>query len=240
MAESAPGIDVMLRYLNEHGETDEPALAAELNTTQEIVDRWAQLLEKLGLAKRSAKPGGASISPVLTTDRSIEEAQNTVRASAAQIQTQIETYVESVNQTAMQIEALNSYVESAAAAYQGKATGLKAALNSINEVAARAEAAYCRVQEKREHLEEISSITDGLGPIEAKVKGVGMESYEDANTKLSQSEGTFQSTSQALDNTSKEMEKALRQKKGEFASILSAIRASEKNLRQLMSRNTKK
>ncbi len=57
-------IDDLVKYLNEHGETESSALAGTLGVSEAVIEAWAGALEKAKMTKVIYKRGRMYLAPV--------------------------------------------------------------------------------------------------------------------------------------------------------------------------------
>src|SRR5271157_3411176 len=91
-------IDDLVKYLNEHGESDANALANALNVSESIISTWADVLEKARIVKINYKLGKMFISPMAMTKEGVEVARKTVEVKKGVAETELVAQINMINQ----------------------------------------------------------------------------------------------------------------------------------------------
>lgn len=153
-------IDDLVKYLNEHGETESSDLAKALNVNESIIETWADVLEKAKITKISYKVGKMYVSLPVAGKGGVETAKKTAEFKRDIADTDLQAQITVINQVSAKIEQFKRYVTGAEATFKSKAGEIKATLEEIDKLEGQINGAYKKLNDKKEHVDGMVSQLD--------------------------------------------------------------------------------
>lgn len=168
------GIDALVAYLNEHGETNVSVIAAALGVGESAVLEWANVLEKANIITVSHRAGRLFIAPLTGATKGTKE---TKQAEQSRTETMISSDLAAVDQISADLELFTKSLGSIDELFNTKYRNAKAMLDKLNGIDAsmakvekdiEAKAAYIRnVSEKsqeqfeaaKRHMENLANFS---------------------------------------------------------------------------------
>ncbi len=235
-------IDDLVKYINEHGETDSSTLAAALKVGENIIETWADVLEKAQIVKINYKLGKMFVAPKTVTKEGAEVAKKTVELKRGTAETELATQLSMINQINARLEEFKRYVTSAEGAFKTKAGQIKATIDQIDKLNAQVDSAYRKLKDKKDTIDRLSATLDKeAAQLEEKASrtqvaaggsGDPQRVINDISAKLEDSEGRLKALHSNVDST-------LNQSRNELSQMLNSIRDETKLLRDLLSQREK-
>lgn len=217
------GIDGMLRYIKEHGETETVALSRALNVSQDLVEKWMDVLESSGLVKRSVRMGTIFVAPTGTQES---------KAGGVPVQKQAEQHpqAEASKQQAPQVGKPQATAATGAVPTQEKPLSTAAPTAPKTISVQTRNARFRQRQQPSVQNEELRSMQE-------RAKATGPEG--DINARMGEFISMLQEAEAMTKKTSEDLNIMLSQKKGEFTSLLDGVRNEEKELKDIVNRHRK-
>ncbi len=153
-------IDDLVKYLNEHGETESSVLASELKVGENIINTWAEVLEKAQITKINYKMGKMFVSPMVITKESVEAAKKTVELKKDVAETELLTQISMINQVNTRLDEFKRFVSGAESTFKTKAGTIKEAIDEIDKLNARVDGSYKKLKDKKVYIDTLSSNID--------------------------------------------------------------------------------
>ncbi len=235
-------IDDLVKYVNEHGETDSTTLASALKVGENIIETWADVLEKAQIVKINYKLGKMFVSPKTITKEGAEVAKKTVEMKRGVAETELATQVSMINQINTKLDEFKRYVSSAEGAFKTKAGQIKENLDQIDKLSSQVDSAYRKLKEKKDTIDRLSATLDkeaaALEEKAGKAQSVtGADSdpqrvINDISAKLEDSESRLKALRSNVNST-------MEQSRNEFSQLLNGIKDENKALREMLSQREK-
>lgn len=235
-------IDDLVKYLNEHGETDSSTLAAALKVSEGMIETWADVLEKAQIVKVNYKMGKMFVSPMTVTKEGVEVAKKTVEMKRGVAEAELASQINMINQVNTKLEEFRRYVAGAEGAFRTKAGQIKGAIDQIDKLTQQVDGAYKRLKEKKEFIDQLSSKLDKeTAKLEEKAKSAqaisGGESdprraIADIRAKLEDSEARLKSLNSDVNAT-------LEQTRSGFSQLEGSVKQEIKSLRDTLGQREK-
>jgi chromosome segregation ATPase len=235
-------IDDLVKYLNEHGETESSILASALNVSDGIINTWAEVLEKAQITKINYKMGKMFVSPMVVSKEGIEVAKKTVEMKKGVAETELMTQINMINQINSRLDEFKRYVSGAEGAFKSKAGEIKDAIDEIDKLDLRVDNVYKKLKDKKTYIDTLSvNIDKETQKLEDKAKAAEAISGRDADsrriisdirTKLDDSENRLKALRTSFDSTIEEERKGATE-------LLTGIRSEAKVLRGMIAQQEK-
>lgn len=230
-------IDDLVKYLKEHGETDSSALASALNVGENIIETWADVLEKAQIVKVSYKLGKMYVSQMLLTKEGVETAKKTVELKKSSAETELATQVNLINQINAKLDEFKRYVAGAEGAFKTKAGQIKDMIDQIDRLNAQVDSAYKRLKDRKEYIDDLSTKLDkDAQRVEEKARATEAVTSKDSDSRrligdirarLDDSENRLKSMSAAFNTT-------MDQSRASFSELLNSIRDEARLLKDTL------
>ncbi|MDE1873679.1 MAG: hypothetical protein KGI04_00985 [Candidatus Micrarchaeota archaeon] len=235
-------IDDLVKYLNEHGETDSTTLASALKVGEGIIETWSDVLEKAQIVRVNYKLGKMYVSPMVVSKEGAEVAKKTVELKKGAAETELASQISMINQLNSRLEEFRKYVAGADVAFKAKGGQAKGALDQIDKLVSQVDGAYRRLKEKKDLVDQLSERLDkDAAKLEEKAKSAGSVSGDDSDTlriindisaKLDDSEGRLRALNASIVST-------LDQSRSSFAQLSNSIKEETKALRETLNQREK-
>jgi chromosome segregation ATPase len=235
-------IDDMVRYLNEHGETDSSTLAAALKVSEGIIETWADVLEKAQIVKVNYKLGKMFVSPMTVTKEGVEVAKKTVELKKGVAEAELASQINMINQVNTKLAEFSRYVSGAEGAFKSKAGQIKEAIDQIDKLSLQVDGAYKKLKEKKDYIDQLSAKLDKeAAEIEEKAKAASSISSNDSDSrraitdiraKLEDSEGRLKALNASMNST-------LDQSRRNFVQLSESVKEEIKLLKGSLSQREK-
>jgi DNA repair exonuclease SbcCD ATPase subunit len=235
-------IDDLVKYLNEHGETDSAALSGALKVNESIIETWADVLEKAQIVRINYKLGKMFVSPMTITKEGVEVAKKTVELKKSTAESYLTTQVNMINQINAKLDEFKRYVAGAEGAFKSKAGEIKGTIDEIDKLSMQVDNAYRKLKDKRDFIDSLSAkldketqklqekadVTEGMANKESDVKRV----ISDIKAKLDDSESRIKTLNKNFDAT-------VEANRQSFAELLGSIKDESKYLRETLNQQEK-
>ncbi len=235
-------IDDLVRYLNEHGETDSTTLAAALKVSEGIIETWADVLEKAQIVRVNYKLGKMFVSPMTVTKEGVEVAKKTVELKRGVAEAELASQVNMINQVNVKLDEFRKYVSGAEGAFKQKAGQVKEAIDQIDRLSLQVDGSYKRLKEKKDFIDQLSAKLDKeAAEIEEKAKAASAITGNDSDSrrtiadiraKLDDSEGRLKALNASVNST-------LDQSRRGFAELAESVKEETKLLKDTLGQREK-
>lgn len=235
-------IDDLVKYLNEHGETDSAALSGALKVNESIIETWADVLDKAQIVRISYKLGKMYVSPMTITKEGVEVAKKTVELKKGAAESYLTTQVNMINQINTRLDEFRRYVNVAEGAFRAKAGEIKKTIDEIDKLSMQVDNAYKKLKDKKDFIDALSvrleketqkleekvEVTEKVASKESDAKRV----ISDIKAKLDDSEARIKTMNTSFNMTLGENRKS-------FVELLGSIKDESKYLKEVLSQKEK-
>ncbi len=184
MEDVVTGIDGLLKYINENGETDIMALASSIKVSENTIQEWAIILEKAKLARIQYKMGKMYISPASasisigdlggqkSSGHSIEkvtpqEMEKLIEVKSGIMKDQLVINEKRVDEVAPRITELKRYIQEAEKNFKVRSDELNKYLNELHAIKDEAIKSVDSVNSSRRSLDDlINDLNKSSGVVE--------------------------------------------------------------------------
>ena len=235
-------IDDLVKYLNEHGETESSVLASELKVGENIINTWAEVLEKAQITKINYKMGKMFVSPMVITKESVEAAKKTVELKKDVAETELLTQVSMINQVNARLDEFKRFVSGAESTFKTKAGSIKEAIDEIDKLNARVDGSYKKLKDKKVYIDTLSSNIDKETlKLEEKSKSAEGISGRDSDSKrvIADIRSKLDDSETRLRDLRVNFNSALEEERKGSNDMLDGIRSENSKLREMLKQQEK-
>ncbi|MEM3181327.1 MAG: hypothetical protein QXY86_03035 [Candidatus Micrarchaeaceae archaeon] len=189
-------IDDLVKYLEDHGETDSLTLAKDLNVTEPIIETWANVLEKSNIVHISYKVGRMYVSKAAATPEEEAAIRSSVVERQGVVENNIVAQTRQLNDIAEQIDQFKKYIGEVSRVYKERAGDIKQVMDNINayndelnKVQGNISSSVEFVSKLKSELDAgIASLNEKAAALDSLVKGSGAADaqrlVDDMNAKI--------------------------------------------------------
>ncbi len=241
------GIDALVTYLKQHGETDASTLAAELKVSGKVIEGWADVLEKANVVKISYKVGKMYISPLAVTKEGMETLKSTIEVKKSGLETDIieqDNILQNINK---KMKNFSRVLENADEIFKSNAGTLKADLDQLDSIQRNAEKYYGSIKLEKDRVDKMSETLDkemkSLLEIASKMKNFTTGATEankimdDIQNKIVRSQQTMNELQVSFDKMLEEKRNSLRQEQANINEELNALKDAIEQQRRAIQEN---
>jgi chromosome segregation ATPase len=235
-------IDDLVKYLNEHGETDSSTLAAALKVGESIIETWADVLEKAQIVRVSYKLGKMFVSPMTISKEGEEAARKTIELRRGTAEAELASQIDAVNQINAKLDEFAKYIAGAEGAFKAKAGQIKETIDQIDRLSLQVDSAYKRLKEKKDYIDQMSAKLDKeAAQLEEKAKAAtsitasGSDPRQviyDIRAKLDDSEARLRALNASMNST-------LEQSRKSFMQLADSVREETRLLKDMLAQREK-
>jgi len=235
-------IDDLVKYLNEHGETDSSTLAAALKVGESIIETWADVLEKAQIVRVSYKLGKMFVSPMTISKEGEEAARKAIELRRGTAEASLASQIDAVNQISAKLDEFAKYIAGAEGAFKAKAGQIKKTIDQIDRLSLQVDSAYKRLKEKKDFIDQMSAKLDKeAAQLEEKAKAAtsmtasGSDPTQviyDIRAKLDDSEARLRALNASMNST-------LEQSRKSFMQLTDSVREETRLLKDMLARREK-
>ena len=149
------GIDALVKYLSEHGETDSVSLAYALNTTEKTIEDWANVLEKAGMVRISYRVGKMYIAIPTNVEAASKELMQNVEVRKSILEGEIKGQINVMDKLNQKLDELKKATGNAEGAFRGKAGNIKKELDKLAKIEKEVNENYAKVKERRDYMDRL-------------------------------------------------------------------------------------
>ncbi len=235
-------IDDLVKYLNEHGETESSVLASELKVGENIINTWAEVLEKAQITKINYKMGKMFVSPMVITKESVEAAKKTVELKKDVAETELLTQISMINQVNARLDEFKRFVSGAESTFKTKAGTIKEAIDEIDKLNARVDGSYKKLKDKKVYIDTLSSNIDKETlKLEEKSKSAEGISGRDSDSKrvIADIRSKLDDSETRLRDLRVNFNSALEEERKGSNDMLDGIKSENSKLREMLKQQEK-
>ncbi|MGA3020729.1 MAG: hypothetical protein ABSD68_02155 [Candidatus Micrarchaeales archaeon] len=235
-------IDDLVKYLNEHGESDANTLANALNVSESIIGTWSDVLEKAHIVKVNYKLGKMFVSPIAMTKEGASVAKKMIEVKKGVAEAELVAQVNMINQINMRLDEFKRYVIGAEGAFKNKAGEIKEVIDQIDKLGMQVDGSYNKLRNKKNYIDALSQNLDKeMQKLEQKAKAVEIMGGRDAESrsiildvkaKLDDSEDRIKTLNNNFNATLEESRKS-------FSELFEGIRIENRVLRDMIAQQEK-
>mgnify|MGYP001626175576 FL=1 len=172
MADQAQGsvttsIDDLVKYIDEHGETDSFTLAKDLGVSEPVIETWANVLEKANIVKISYKVGKMYIAKAIASKEEEESIRKTSELKRSTLESEAVAQTQMLNEIGTRIDAFRKYMLDVENIYKEKAGNIKEVMDRINAYENELSGVRAKIAENQAYID---SVKNGL---EASLSALG-------------------------------------------------------------------
>ncbi|MEM3839154.1 MAG: hypothetical protein QXF01_01070 [Candidatus Micrarchaeaceae archaeon] len=167
-------IDSLVKYLQEHGESDTTSLSHVLNVSENTIVDWTNILEKAGIVKITYKVGKMYLSPAEARDAAeMQVTQAVTEVKKNVIQNEIDSQSQMLNNIRAQLENYSRTVKNAETVFLDQAKNAKKALDRIKAIEKEANTYFNSIDSKRQSVTKIiDEIDKGMKALEVEAEQI--------------------------------------------------------------------
>ncbi len=243
---TSTGIDALLKYVNDHGETEIPILAKVMKVDIAVAEQWASILENAKLVKVNYKLDKMFVAPLNISAVDLKAMSAEVEVRQKTITSDIKSKEELLSQIEERINLFDKFATDAQTVFKTNAAGVKKTLDQLHELRIRADAEFERVKSSKEYMDKLSSKIDSdLLEVRKKADSIKTGNFDaddarrlidDLKDRLklidSESSSTQKKFSQSIAQQSKEANEAFANIRQEIKSLNDIIAHEEKQLEE--------
>jgi chromosome segregation ATPase len=235
-------IDDLVKYLNEHGESDANTLANALNVSESIVSTWADVLEKARMVKVNYKLGKMFISPMAMTKEGVEVAKKTIEVKKGVAETELVAQINMINQINARLDEFKRYVTGAEGAFRNKAGEIKEVIDQIDKLGLQVDGSYKKLKDKKNYIDALSQRLDKeTQKLEQKAKTVEIMGGRDAESRsvILDVKAKLDDAEDRIKTLNKNFGNAIEENRKGFAELFEGIRMENRALRDMIAQQEK-
>ncbi len=236
-------IDDLVKYLNEHGETDSTTLSGSLRVSERIIETWSDVLEKAKIVKINYRLGKMFISPMVATKEGADVAKKTVELKKGVAEMELTTQIVMINQINTKLDEFKRYVAGAEVAFKSKAGQLKDMLDELEKVSQQIDSSYTKLKEKKDFVDQLAGKLDKeMGDLQERAtKGMEISGNTEADSKrlLSETKMNLDNADNRIRTLNEEFNKSMESNRKTFEESLNGIRNEMRSLREIVSQQEK-
>ncbi len=154
------GIDSLVVYLKEHGESDSMVLAGAIKVGQEVVEEWAKILEKAGIVKISYKLGKMYVAALIAKPEHIQTIKEEIEVKRSTLESEVNAQVMMLDQISKKVDELSKIVSGGEEAFKKKSPALKKYLDDLNRLHKEALSKFKEVENADAHINLLAKNMD--------------------------------------------------------------------------------
>jgi chromosome segregation ATPase len=234
-------IDDLVKYLNEHGETESSDLAKALKVNESIIETWADVLEKAKITKISYKVGKMYVSLPVAGAAGVETVKKTAELKRGIADTDLQAQITVINQVSAKIEQFKRYVTGAEATFKSKAGEIKGTLEEIDKLEAQINGAYKKLSDKKEHVDGmVSALDKSIGDLEKKSSSLAQVGPAgDTRALITDIRSKLENADAMITDLDKEFNKAVEENKRNFLELKESMKGESAALRRALFQHEK-
>ncbi len=232
------GIDNLLQYLREHGETESVTLAASLNVSEKTIEDWANVLEKAKMVRISYKLGKMYASPIVVSESSAGETKRLTEIKKSVVEREIESQITSTNELSARLDEYSKFVTSADTLFKTKAGALKDAVDRVYKLQDEITGRYNAMKEGKAAAEKLALETEerlkGLQAQEEAIKNFNL-STGNARAVIDDIRSKIYATDESISGLIERFDKEAESERKRLSDMAESIRAESRNLAEIAS-----
>ncbi len=235
---TSTGIDALLKYVNEHGETDVFNLSKAFGVDVSIIEQWANILENAKMVKVNYKldkmyvaPLGFSVENLKALNVEAEVREKTITAdikSKELLLTQIED----------RIDRFNKFTEDAQRLFKTNAGSVKKTLDELYALRKKSNEEYESIKGNKDYMDRLSQKIDSdVSTIRAKVESIKKVDFEteDAKKLVEDLKSKIKIIEVEMGTSRKKFNESIAQQKKDMERLSNGMDLELKSLRETLS-----
>lgn len=154
------GIDSLVMYLKEHGESDSIALAVALKVDQEVVEEWAKVLEKASIVKISYKLGKMYVAALVAKQEHMQTVKEEIEVKRSTLESEINAQVIMLDQISKKVEELSKIVSGGEETFKKKSPTLKRYLDDLSRLQKETTSKFKAIENTDAHINLLAKNMD--------------------------------------------------------------------------------
>lgn len=147
------GIDALVAYVKEHGETNVSIIASALGVSEAAVLEWANVLEKANMILITHRAGKLFLAPMTGEAKATKETRQAEQERTVQV---ITTDISAVDQVSAEIDELVSALGAIDSTFETKYKNTKAMLDKLNALDANMSKVQKNIEAKAQYISTVS------------------------------------------------------------------------------------
>lgn len=239
---TSTGIDALLKYVNEHGETEILILAKVMRVDLTVAEQWASILENAKLVKVNYKLDRMFVAPLNLTAVDLKAMGAEVEVRQKTIASDIKSKEELLLQIEKRINLFDKFATDAQRVFKTNASGIKKTLDQLHELRSRADSEFEKIKSSKEYMDHISAKIDS-DMIEVRKKAdsikTGNFDAEDAMKLIDDLKGRLKLIESESSNTQKKFNQSIAQQSKDATEAFTSIKQEIKSLSDVIAQEEK-
>ncbi len=239
---TSTGIDALLKYVNEHGETEMVVLAKIMRVDITVAEQWASILENAKLVKINYKLDKMFVAPLNLTAIDLKAMGAEVEVMQRTITSDINSKEELLLQIENKINLFDKFATDAQMVFKTNAASVKKTLDQIHELRTRSDAEFERIKSSKEYMDKLSAkIGSDLLEVRKKADTIktGTFDADDARKLVDDLKDRIKLIDSESINAQKKFNQSITQQSKETGEIFANIRQEIKNLNDVIAHESK-
>lgn len=178
------GIDALVKYLNEHGETESVVAAGALAVSERTVEDWAKILEKANIVRISYKLGKMYVALTSGSKAGEKEVKQTVDIKKTILEGELLNQMNIMEKINERLDEFNKFVSGTETLFKSKAGNIKDAVDRIDRFQAEVTDNFNNMKEKKERIDNFAqSIEKEFGSLRSRAEGIESFGVDTENVK---------------------------------------------------------
>lgn len=239
MADDQPittSIDSLVKYLEEHGETDTSTLVKVLSVNEGTVVDWADILEKAGMVKITYRVGKMFLSPTVQPSgrQQAEVAKTITDVKKASVRTEIEIQQTLLNEIRSKLAMYAKTVSDADTVFREEGKTARPTLEKIGNLESEVNRLYNSLNAKKEGVnklvEDLQKELTEMDKQTEQIKGYTFDSgnvkqmLEDVSKRVSAFNANIDDLNKAFEKIVDEHRRSIREMQASTISEINALR----------------
>ncbi len=176
------GIDTLVAYLKEHGESDTITLGNVLKIDEKIIEQWANILERANIIKISYRIGKMFVAPIAATREESIKLKKEVEVKRDILESKLNTQTMLLNQVADKVEALSKLTTEAEVVFKSKAGTVKAHLDYLSKLEQETNTQFVKIKGQKDQIDKMA------GTLEKEIRALEDRAVKVKNFELNASD----------------------------------------------------
>ncbi len=236
------GIDNLVNYLKEHGETEATELASKLGVEEGNVESWVGILEKADVVKVAYKVGKMYVSLSGGSGEISESAKKTAEMKKVTLEEDIKAQEESIKELDAAIESYKKTAVITESEFKSKAGAIKEMLDKLSAYETAAEKTDAKlVGIKKTEEDMLQKVSPELEEIEKRAEQIeGYGPLVDAKSRMNDLQAMLSDAHERLTVLNRMFYEQQKEQKETFDEIVRNIRNEETALSRELSEQSRK
>ncbi len=239
---TSTGIDALLKYVNEHGDTDVLNLSKVFKVDVTVIEQWANILENAHMVKVSYKLDKMFIAPLSMSTEDIKamSAETDVRRKA--IVSDVRSREIELNQIEEKINQFSKFTEDAEKIFKVNAGSVKKTLDELHALKNKANEEYDGVKKSKDYLDSLSEkMEKEMASVRGKVEGIKKidAGAENAQKFIDDMKSKIKLMEADRSDMQKKFDASIAAYKKEMGTLASSIDSEVKSLKDMVARQEK-